>query len=218
MPIKRLITWILAFTPIIMTIIVWPVLPDKIPAHYGFDGNVTRFGSKYELLIMPIVTISIAFLWTLLEKHLMKDKEKGPHNLKGISWINFVMTFTFTVLTVLFLYLAYMGAENINDFDFQKIVAIALSACWIVIGNILPKLKQNGLIGIRTPWTLASENNWYKTHRMGGKIAFITGIISGLLSLFVFKGEVGIWVSLGSSVAMIIPIVIYSYLIHKKES
>lgn len=46
MPIKRLITWILAFIPITITMIVLPALPDKIPAHYGFDGNVTRFGSN----------------------------------------------------------------------------------------------------------------------------------------------------------------------------
>lgn len=214
---KRLITWILAFIPITITMIVLPALPDKIPAHYGFDGNVTRFGSKYEMLIMPIITIGIFFFLLLLEKHLMKNKEKGPNNSKAIFWINFVMTLTFAVLTLLFLYLAYMGAGNINDFDYQKIMAIALSISWIVIGNVLPKLKQNGLVGIRTPWTLASENNWYKTHRVGGKIAVITGITSGLLCLFVFSGEIGIWVSLGSSIAMLVPIVIYSYLVYKRE-
>ncbi|MBF7095909.1 SdpI family protein [Alkalibacter mobilis] len=217
MTIKRLINWILALTPIVITLIVLPVLPDKIPAHYGFDGNVTRFGSKYELLIMPIITIGIFLLWLLLEKHLMKDKEKGAHNSRGIFWISIVMTFTFAMLQVVFLYSAYRGVGNLDDFDYQKIIAVALSASWIVIGNVLPKLKQNGLVGIRTPWTLASENNWYKTHRMGGKLAVVTGTISGLLCLFVFSGEVGIWVSLGSSIAMLVPIAIYSYLVYKRE-
>lgn len=214
---KRLITWILAFVPITITMIVLPILPDKIPAHYGFDGNVTRFGSKYELLIMPVITIGMSFIWLLLEKQLMRNKEKGPHNSQAIFWINLVMTLTFTVLTILFLYLTYKGAGSINDFDYQKIVAITLSIGWIVIGNVLPKLKQNGLVGIRTPWTLASENNWYKTHRIGGKIAVITGITSGLLCLFVFSGEIGIWVSLVSSICMLVPIVIYSYLVYKRE-
>lgn len=214
---KRLTTWILAFVPIIVTMAVLPVLPDEIPAHYGFDGNVTRFGSKYELLILPVITIGMFFFWLLLEKHLMKDKEKGTHNSKGISWINLVMTFILTVLTVLFLYLAYIGAENINDYEYQKIVAITLSISWITIGNVLPKLKQNRLVGIRTPWTLASENNWHKTHNMGGKVLVMTGITSGLLCLFIFSGEVGIWVSLGSSIAMLILIVIYSYLVYKRD-
>ncbi len=214
---KRLITWILAFVPMIITMMVLPILPDKIPAHYGLDGNVTRFGSKYELLTMPIITISMQFVWLLLEKHLMKDKEKGPHNSQAIFWINLVVTLIFTVLTISFFYLAYRGAGSINDIDYQKIVAIALSISWIVIGNILPKLKQNGLVGIRTTWTLASENTWYKTHRMGGKIAVITGMASGLLCLFVFNGETGIWVSLASSIIMLMSIVIYSYLVYKRE-
>lgn len=214
---KRLITWILAFVPMIITMMVLPILPDKIPAHYGLDGNVTRFGSKYELLTMPIITISMQFVWLLLEKHLMKDKEKGPHNSQAIFWINLVVTLIFTVLTISFFYLAYRGAGSINDIDYQKNVAIALSISWIVIGNILPKLKQNGLVGIRTTWTLASENTWYKTHRMGGKIAVITGMASGLLCLFVFNGETGIWVSLASSIIMLMSIVIYSYLVYKRE-
>ncbi|NLT12619.1 MAG: SdpI family protein [Clostridiaceae bacterium] len=121
------------------------------------------------------------------------------------------------IATIVFLYLTYKGVESINDFDYQKIVAIALSINWIVIGNILPKLKPNGLVGIRTPWTVASENNWYKTHRLGGKIAVITGIVSGLMCLFVFSGEIGIWVSLVSSIFMFVPIVIYSYLLYKSE-
>lgn len=96
MSIKRLIAWILAFLPITITMIVLPALPDKIP---------TRFGSKYEMLIMPIIIIGIFFFLLLLEKHLMKDKEKGSHNSKVIFWINLVMLLTFTMLTALFLYL-----------------------------------------------------------------------------------------------------------------
>lgn len=66
-----------------------PILPDKIPAHYGFDGNVTRFGSKYELLIMPVITIGMSFIWLLLEKHLMKKKKKVHITHKqyfGLIW------------------------------------------------------------------------------------------------------------------------------------
>jgi len=215
---RRLITWILAFLPLIITVIALPVLSDKIPAHYGLDGYVTRFGSKYEMLLIPMITIIFCFLWLFLEKHLMKDSEKGPHNVRVIFWISLIVNLTFTALTAWFLHTAYVEAESIKNVsvDYLKIVAIALSINWIVIGNVLPKCKQNGLVGIRTPWTLASENNWYKTHRMGGKIALITGIISGLLCI-VFNGTIGMWISLGSSIAMLVPIVIYSYLVYKHE-
>lgn len=214
---RRLIAWMFAFVPMTITMIVLPALPDRVPAHYGLDGRVTRFGSKYELLIMPAVTIGMSLFWLLLEKHLMKDKEKGPHNSRTMFRIGLVMTLILTILTALFLYLAYKSAENTSALDYLKVIAVVLSASWVAIGNVLPKLKQNGLVGIRTPWTLASENNWYKTHRVGGKIAVTTGITSGLLCLFVFAGEVGVWVSLGSSLAMLVPIVAYSYRLYKRE-
>jgi len=217
MKIKQLIIWILAFLPIAITIIVLPVLPHKIPAHYGLDGNVTRYGSKYELLIIPIFTIVLFLLWLLIEKYLHKDKENKSSNEEGIFLISFITIFTFSVLSIVFLYLAYKGAETIKDIDYLKLVAVLLSICWIVIGKALPKLKQNGLVGIRTPWTLASEINWNKTHIMGGKIAFMTGIVSGILCLFVFNGEIGIWISLISSIALLVPITIYSYVLYKKE-
>src|SRR5690554_2296858 len=96
---RRLITWILAFLPLIITVIALPVLPDKIPAHYGLDGYVTRFGSKYEMLLIPMITIIFCFLWLFLEKHLMKDSEKGPHNVRVIFWISLIVNLTFTALT-----------------------------------------------------------------------------------------------------------------------
>ena len=210
MSLKRLINCILACIPLIITVIVLPLLPDRIPAHYDFSGNITRYGSKYETLIIPIVAIVLCFFWLLLEKHLMRDAEKGPHNVKAIFWISLIINIVFIGMTAFFLYSAHN--EAVNKLGFEKAAAIAICISWIIIGNILPKIKQNGLVGIRTPWTLASESNWYKTHRMGGKIAVITGSILGLLCLFILNGEIGLWIALGSSIAMIVPMVLYSYL------
>lgn len=215
MSLKRLINCILACIPLIITVIVLPLLPDRIPAHYDFSGNITRYGSKYETLIIPIVAIVLCFFWLLLEKHLMRDAEKGPHNVKAIFWISLIINIVFIGMTAFFLYSAHN--EAVNTLGFEKAAAIAICISWIIIGNILPKIKQNGLVGIRTPWTLASESNWYKTHRMGGKIAVITGSILGLLCLFILNGEIGLWIALGSSIAMIVPMVLYSYLLYKRE-
>lgn len=214
MSLKRLINCILACIPLIITVIVLPLLPDRIPAHYDFSGNITRYGSKYETLIIPIVAIVLCFFWLLLEKHLMRDAEKGPHNVKAIFWISLIINIVFIGMTAFFLYSAHN--EAVNKLGFEKAAAIAICISWIIIGNILPKIKQNGLVGIRTPWTLASESNWYKTHRMGGKIAVITGSILGLLCLFILNGEIGLWIALGSSIAMIVPMVLYSYLLYKR--
>lgn len=216
---KRLISWTIAFIPLIITAIVLPMLPDKIAAHYDFAGNVTRFGSKYEMLILPIVTAGMGFFWLLMEKIVMKDKEKGYQNVKVLFWGSIIMSITFTILTIWFLYLAYTQAESINDIniDFLKILAVSLSIIWIVIGNFLPKCKQNIITGIRTKWTLASENVWYKTHRWGGRLFIAAGIISGVLCLFIPDGMVGVYLSTGVLFIITILVVIYSYYIYKRE-
>lgn len=111
---RRFITWILACIPLIIVLLFIPELPDTIPAHYDFKGNVDRFGSKYELLILPVVTIGMGFFWLWMEKIALKDKEKGPQNVKVLFWGNIVMSVTFVILTIWFLSLAYNKAENIN--------------------------------------------------------------------------------------------------------
>ena len=217
---RRLISWIFACVPLIITFIVLPMLPDKIPAHYGIDGNVTRFGSKYETLILPVITVAMGFFWLLMENIISRNKENGSQSVKVLFWGNIIVTAIFTVFTILFLNLSYAEAKNINDvdFDFMKISAVCLSAGWILIGNLLPKFRQNWWAGIRTPWTLKSEITWYKTHRFGGRLIFTGGIISALLCLFVFNGMTGFIFSLASVISEALLIIIYSYIVYKKEA
>ena len=218
---KRLISWIFACVPLIITIIVLPVLPDKIPAHYGADGNVDRFGSKYELLILPVLTIAMGFLWILMERFVLKyDKQKDGQSTKILFWSNIIMTAIFTIMAIWFLRLSYTEAKNFYevDFDFMKAMAACLSISWIIIGNLLPKCKQNYIMGIRTAWTLKSEITWYKTHRFGGKIILISGIISTLLCLFVLNGTIGLIVSLASIMVPAVWVIIYSYAVYMKET
>ena len=101
---RKIIAWLLAFLPLVITIIVLPMLPDKIPAHYGFDGEVTRYGSKYEALIVPIFTILFGFFWLLIEKIYPKDK-KYEQSKKVLFWGNISVSLIFTVITLWILYI-----------------------------------------------------------------------------------------------------------------
>jgi len=215
---KRIIAWLIAFLPLVITIIVFPMLPDKIPAHYGFDGEITRYGSKYEVFIVPIFTIFFGFFWLLIEKIYPKE-EKYEQSKTVLFWGNISVSLIFTVVTVWFLYLGVTQTENIysTDIDFIKIMPVCLNIFWIILGLILPKFKQNGISGIRTPWTLKSENCWEETHKFGGKVFVIYGIIFTLLSLFVFNGLFGLYFSLCGLFVVLIIVVIYSYQVYKKE-
>jgi uncharacterized membrane protein len=195
-------------------------MPERIPAHYGFSGNVNRYGSKYELLVLPILTVLMGIFWVLMLKFVLKDKEKGAQNIKFMFYCDMIMTLTFTVLSVWTLYVSYTQAESIYDakFDFVKIFALFMSISYVLIGNFLPKCKQNPVVGIRTKWTLASETTWYKTHRFGGKVFILAGILSAMLCLLVSNSFVALYLSLSGLAVPIIPIVIYSYRVYKLET
>lgn len=90
-----------------------------------------------------------------------------------------------------------------------------LGVMFIVIGNYLPKIKQNRTLGIKISWTLNNEENWNKTHRFGGKV----WVIGGLMILFsVFLPSTAmVLVMVCVIVAMVIIPTVYSYCIFKKH-
>jgi uncharacterized membrane protein len=102
---------------------------------------------------------------------------------------------------------AAMGA----DLDMTLIVFVATGALFIVIGNYLPKVRSNYLMGIRTPWTLTSELSWDKTHRVGGRLFVIEGIVFVLVGLLRPAPEVLIVVLIGGIAVMLVFVFGYSY-------
>jgi uncharacterized membrane protein len=204
----------------IITLIVLPILPDTIATHYGLNGP-DNFGSKYVMLILPIFCILMGFIWLFSGMFTLKDKDekRSNQNIRILFWFDIFSSLLFTLITIILLYVSYESTDNIvsRDLDLLSILAIFLSFSGVLFGNLLPKCKQNWIIGIKTKWTLKSEVTWYKTHRVAGKILVIVGIISTLLCLFVFNGFIGLIFYLGISTIQIIPIIIYSYYIYKHE-
>lgn len=217
--IKKVMLWIVACLPLLATILMLAYLPDKIPAHYNFAGEVDRYGSKFELLILPILTIVFVATMEIIIGILGKKKSSILQNSTVYFIVEITLAVVFGTLSVIFLYLAFANVTSIDDtkIDIFKIMAVAMSVCWILLGNFLPKCKQNALIGIRTSWTLKSQVVWYKTHRMCGLLLVIVGLISTILCATVLNGYVALLVSLGSLIAIMIPIIIYSYVIYKNE-
>ena len=85
-----------------------------------------------------------------------------------------------------------------------------------IIGNYLPKCKQNYTIGIKIPWTLESEENWNKTHRMAGWLWLFCGIVLMLSGILSVVWKFSIWVLLAVMPVMVFVPVVYSYGLHRK--
>ena len=93
----------------------------------------------------------------------------------------------------------------------EVIMPIFIGIVFTIIGNYLPKCKQNYTIGIKIPWTLNSEENWNKTHRFAGKLWTVCGLAMILTGFFG-----GFWVSLPIVLLMVLAPFLYSYSLHRK--
>lgn len=214
---KNLIIFILYLAPLIITLIMLPIMPDQIPAQYGWTGEVTRYGSRYELLIMPIIAMFTGAFLTFASIRVAKGK--STQNPKLLFWASIAIAIPMVAMQIWHISMIYPGFEATpaGTLDSMRIMAIIISLSFVVLGNVLPKCRRNYFIGIRTPWTLKNEVCWSKTHRLAGILMLGTGLISTLLCLFVFDGAAAFYVvAFGLGVALI-PALIYSYYVYRQE-
>lgn len=187
---KKTIYYILMFLPLVVTLIALRYLPDRIPAHYGFDGQVTRWGSKYEAFVYPAATILMG--WFLLGMaRLSAKQEKDGENNKNVILVTGI--FVLLLFNVQNGYALYTDLHKIEDLsavplDMYQIVFGFVGLLMIVVGNIMPKVRMNSVAGLRTRWSMKNEATWKKCQRMGG-ISFIIGGIFMIGGCVILEGS-----------------------------
>ncbi len=192
----------------------WTQLPAgaQVPIHWGIDGQVDGYASKeVGLSLLPVTTIAIAALLAVIPRF-----EPRRANLErsgkayGAIWITVVTLLGgIHVLTVA----AALGA----DLEISRLVLIGTGLLFVVIGNYLPKVRPNYLMGIRTPWTLASDLSWTRTHRLGGRLFVIEGLVLAVLGLLDVGPELLAVTIIGAIVVLLVIVSAYSYQVWKVD-
>jgi uncharacterized membrane protein len=146
--------------------------PETVPSHWNINGEVDAYSSKtFGAFMLPAISIFMYVLFFFIpyldpKKDRYAQFEKTYHVFKGIL-IVFMVT----------LYL-FMGMNGLGyNYPVGTLIPVMIGILFIVLGNYMSKIKPNWFMGIRTPWTLSSEENWNKTHRLGAKIFVIGGIL-----------------------------------------
>lgn len=176
---KKITLYIFMFLPFVATLILLPFLPEQIPAHYNFHNQVTRWGSKYEALISPVVTVLFGFFMLGMARYSAKQKQQGKNNENVCLVAGIATLVLFNALTAYTLYLHFNQIENLSfaAFDISKLLFGIFGAAMIVLGNIMPKLRMNAIIGLRTTWSMKNETTWKKSQRFGGITFMIAGVM-----------------------------------------
>ncbi len=203
---KVIVSSVVILLPIVFGLMLWDKLPDTMTTHWGADGNADGSGAKaFAVFGLPVILLALHMVCLLLTALDRRQKGQSP---KALNIVFCVVPFIslFTGATV---YAAALG----KDFDFLALIPGLLGIMFVVIGNYLPKIKQNRTLGIRVSWTLNNEENWNKTHRLGGKVWVICGLAM-LFSVFLPQAAMVPVAVCAILAATVIPIV-YSYRIYK---
>lgn len=189
---------------IIFNALFYSKMPAELPTHWNFQGQVDKYGSKFDAMVITPGFLSIMnlFLCFMLDNDPKNERQNNFLMTLGKMSMPIIMVVVY-IITVL----SGLGRE-VNT---SVIISLFLGTLFIAIGNYMPKVKRNYTMGIKLPWTLNSDENWRRTHRLGG-ICFIIVGFSLILSVFL-KSEIVFLVPL--FLGAIIP-AIYSYYLYTK--
>lgn len=179
---KQKIFYFLMIMPMIVTMIILPFLPATIPAHFNASGQVDRYGSKYETLIIALLALILGLLMCLI----IKKYQKNHTNKNILISVGIWLMLFFNAIDYYYLYNSFNQINNINSLslDINQIAFISLGILMIMIGNIMPKIRKNSFIGLRTGWSLKNEQTWKKSQRFGGIVSIVIGFVFIIVSLF----------------------------------
>ena len=187
----------------------YPSLPDKVPTHWNASGEVNGYGSKlFGAFGLP--GISLATYLSFLVLPYIDPKRKNYTDFESTyQFLKYLLIIFFLGIELMTLLIASGSIVNRPIF-----IQIMVSLLFIFIGNVMGRFKHNYFVGIKTPWTLANEEVWRKTHRLAAPLWVLGGVVNILLALtgMSFNG-IGFIVII--AVISIVPIA-YSYICYRK--
>lgn len=193
-----------------LSIGVYSHLPALVPVHWNAAGEIDRYSSRaFGAFMAPAVMIVLAALFAALPAISPKgfDIERSSRAYAAI---------VFSVLLLLFglhafVLLVALGLAR----SITTVIALLLGAVLIIVGNYLPKIRRNFFVGIRTPWALADEDVWYRTHRLAGVLLVIGGALLMAIGPFLPARALETLI-LSTVIATVLIAVIYSFAIYRR--
>lgn len=200
-----ILTIIVCLIPVIAGIILYPLLPERIATHWNAAGEPNGWESRFTgAIVFPGILAVLNVFVPMFLRADPKYENIGTKIKELIMWIIPVVSCICAGFTLS----AAMGRE----LPVQIIVPLLVGLMFIITGNYLPKTKQSYTVGIKLPWTLSSEENWNRTHRLAGFLWVGAGIIMLIAAWFPFRALV----IFPLTAAVIIVPCVYSCLLFRK--
>ena len=186
---------------------LYPALPDPVPVHWNIRGEADGWmGKPWGVVMLPAVAVFLFVVMRLIPA--ISPKGFRTDSFAGVFHILQVALVGFGSLVGI---LALLQASG-RDVPLNQVIFAALGLLFMVLGNYFGKIRKNFFMGIRTPWTLASDEVWARTHRLGGWLFVLMGAILFAGAFFTITPG---WL-LGMVLLVALVPVIYSYFIYRR--
>ena len=199
-----LLTLFLTLLPIVVGLFLWNQLPEQVATHFSSNEPDGWSSRAFAVFVLPAICAGCHLLCAVAPALDPKHENITPKVMTIILWIMpLISWFTSGMI------LSYAMGKQI---PVQTAVGLLIGFVFLILGNYLPKTKQNYTVGIKVPWALNNEENWYHTHRFAGFLFTVAGliiIVAGLLN----------WVVILIAVAVLAAIApcIYSYHYYRRH-
>lgn len=207
---SELAMWLLLAGMLVLAAVSWSGAPDRIPVHWNLHHQVDRYGGKFEgLLGIPLTALAVYLLLLLVPRI-----DPGRANYAAFQGAFTVMRLTLVVFMAAIYSVMHLWMRGI-EVSMGTVVPLLMGSLFIVIGNLMGKLRPNWFVGIRTPWTLSSKDAWVRSHRVGGWVFIATGLV------FMVAGVLQTPWSLVTAVATMLVgiagVIVYSYFVWRAD-
>lgn len=170
---NNIISIILIAAVTVWGLLCYDKLPTQVPTHFDLNGNADKFSPReFVMWFIPAISLFVLLVVSGLLK-VSPEKFSASQSLSAISKLNFGI-----VLFLMTIHFATIKEALEPGLWMKMTLPFSMAVLTIFIGNYLGKLEKNFIVGIRVPWTIASDENWKHTHRFAGKTYFVAGIIS----------------------------------------
>lgn len=197
-------TSIITILPVFIGLILWKQLPDSVATHFGMNNQPDGYCSKaFAVFGLPVILLFFHFICAVVTNIDPKAKNISKKVFLVVLWICPLVSLV--VCDTIYVYnLGY-------QLDIGFLCGLLIGVLYLILGNFIPKVKPNYSIGIRVPWALCDSENWYHTHRFGGKC-----MVAGGIALIATSPFQNVWLLLILAVIPCILPGIYSYLYYRK--
>ena len=193
------------------TFVCWSAAPDRIPVHWNLQGEVDRWGGKFEgLMLLPLIAVGIYGLLKVIPL-IDPKKENFAQFATAYDWIQLG-----TISLMAVIHAAILASVMGYTIPMNLVVSLAVGCLFLVIGKVMGKVQPNWFVGVRTPWTLSSKQSWQKTHQCAGWLFIAIGVATIATGLTASK--YALLVMLVTTIGGTLWLVVYSYLVWRSDT